>query len=111
MPRSCCSARAADRSAHAAQIREAAVRRFSAPPRERRIGAPARACRSSARASWCATCDNSGIDRRHNFGTHAALFGVNPWRLQGHKRIEETMLYVHVANNHRRQIPEDILAA
>ena len=35
-------------------------------------------------------------DRRHCFGTHAALFGVNPWRLQswmGHKRIEETMLY------------------
>jgi integrase len=51
---------------------------------------------------------------RHSFGTHAALFGVNPWRLQGwmgHKRIEETMLYVHVADNHRREIPEDILAA
>lgn len=32
---------------------------------------------------------------RHTFGTHAALFGVNPWRLQawmGHKRIGETML-------------------
>ena len=29
----------------------------------------------------------------------------------GHKRIEETMLYVHVADNHRRDIPEDILAA
>lgn len=30
----------------------------------------------------------------HSFGTHAALFGVNPWRLQawtGHKRIDETM--------------------
>src|SRR5678815_4162773 len=51
---------------------------------------------------------------RHSYGTHAALFGVNPWRLQGwmgHKRIEETMLYVHVADNHRRDIPEDILAA
>jgi len=51
---------------------------------------------------------------RHSYGTHAALFGVNPWRLQGwmgHKRIEETMLYVHVAENHRRDIPEDILAA
>ena len=46
---------------------------------------------------------------RHTFGTHAALFGVNPWRLQswmGHKRIDETMLYVHVAENHRREIPE-----
>jgi hypothetical protein len=29
----------------------------------------------------------------------------------GHKRIEETMLYVHVADNHRREIPEGILAA
>ena len=30
--------------------------------------------------------------------THAALFGVNPWKLQawlGHKRIEGTMRYVH----------------
>jgi hypothetical protein len=29
---------------------------------------------------------------RHTFGTHAALFGVNPWRLQswmGHKRIDD----------------------
>jgi hypothetical protein len=51
---------------------------------------------------------------RDCFGTHAALFGVNPWRLQawmGHKRIEETMLCVHVADNHRREIPEGILAA
>jgi hypothetical protein len=29
----------------------------------------------------------------------------------GHKRIEETMLYAHVADNHRREIPEGILAA
>jgi integrase len=51
---------------------------------------------------------------RHTFGTHAALFGVNPWRLQswlGHKRIDETMLYVHVAEHHRREIPEGIAAA
>ncbi len=51
---------------------------------------------------------------RHAFGTHAALFGVNPWRLQswmGHKRIDETMIYVHVAENHRREIPESILDA
>ncbi|MBA3397750.1 MAG: site-specific integrase [Deltaproteobacteria bacterium] len=51
---------------------------------------------------------------RHAFGTHAALFGVNPWRLQswlGHKRIDETMLYVHVAENHRRDLPETIVAA
>ena len=51
---------------------------------------------------------------RHTFGTHAALFGVNPWRLQswmGHKRIDETMIYVHVAENHRREIPEPCSAA
>jgi hypothetical protein len=27
----------------------------------------------------------------------------------GHKRIDETMLYVHVADQHRRAIPEDVL--
>jgi hypothetical protein len=51
---------------------------------------------------------------RHAFGTHAALFGVNPWRLQswmGHKRIDETMIYVHVAENHRRDLPVSIVAA
>jgi integrase len=48
---------------------------------------------------------------RHTFGTHAALFGVNPWRLQtwlGHKRIDETMLYVHVAGAHAREWPEPV---
>ena len=29
----------------------------------------------------------------------------------GHKRIDETMLYVHVAENHRRDIPESIVVA
>jgi integrase len=51
---------------------------------------------------------------RHAFGTHAALFGVNPWVLMGwmgHKRIDETMLYVNVANAHRRPIPADVLQA
>jgi len=51
---------------------------------------------------------------RHTFGTHAALFGVNPWRLQawlGHKRIDETMLYVHVAEAHPRELPEHVQAA
>jgi len=51
---------------------------------------------------------------RHTFGTHAALFGVNPWRLMtwlGHKRIEETMRYVHVADSHRRELPPELLAA
>jgi hypothetical protein len=40
---------------------------------------------------------------RHAFGTHAAMFGVNPWKLMfwmGHKRIDETMLYVHFAEAH-----------
>lgn len=48
---------------------------------------------------------------RHCYGTHAALFGVNPWRLQvwlGHKRIDETMLYVHVAESHAREWPEPV---
>jgi integrase len=48
---------------------------------------------------------------RHTFGTHAALFGVNPWRLQtwmGHKRIDETMVYVHVAEAHARDLPEPV---
>lgn len=51
---------------------------------------------------------------RHAFGTHAALFGVNPWRLQawmGHKRIDETMLYVHVAEAHMRELPPVIADA
>jgi integrase len=51
---------------------------------------------------------------RHTFGTHAALFGVNPWRLQtwlGHKRIDETMLYVHVAESHARELPDQIKKA
>ena len=29
----------------------------------------------------------------------------------GHKRIDETMLYVHVAENQRREIPDDIVMA
>jgi hypothetical protein len=36
---------------------------------------------------------------------------VNPWRLQawlGHKRIDETMLYVHVAEAHPRELPEHV---
>jgi integrase len=51
---------------------------------------------------------------RHTFGTHAALMGVNPWTLMtwmGHKRIDETMLYIHVADAHRRPIPAELLEA
>ncbi len=51
---------------------------------------------------------------RHAFGTHAALLGVNPWSLMswmGHKRIDETMGYVHVAERSPRAIPEAILHA
>jgi integrase len=50
---------------------------------------------------------------RHAFGTHAAMFGVNPWKLMkwmGHKRIDETMLYVEFAEVHMRPIPAGILA-
>lgn len=51
---------------------------------------------------------------RHSFGTHAALFGVNPWTLMrwmGYKRIDETMLYVNLADAHRRQLPEKCVAS
>jgi integrase len=51
---------------------------------------------------------------RHTFGTHAAMFGVNPWSLMtwmGHKTITETMRYVHVANAHRRPIPPLVIAS
>jgi hypothetical protein len=36
---------------------------------------------------------------------------VNPWRLQvwlGHKKIDETMIYVHVAEAHARNWPESV---
>jgi integrase len=51
---------------------------------------------------------------RHTFGTHAALFGVNPWRLMtwlGHKRMDETLRYVHVADDHRRELPRELIEA
>jgi len=51
---------------------------------------------------------------RHSFGTHAALFGVNPWRLMtwlGHKRMDETFRYVHVAEAHRRETPPELIEA
>jgi integrase len=51
---------------------------------------------------------------RHAYGTHAAMFGVNPWKLMtwmGHKRIDETMLYVHFAEAHLRPLPKAILNA
>ncbi len=50
---------------------------------------------------------------RHSYGTHAARFGVNPWQLMewmGHKRIDETMGYVHIAERHRT-IPAEIVEA
>jgi len=78
--------------------------------------------KTDSEASWAIEriCRKAGLPvryfhaLRHSFGSHAALFGVNPWRLQswmGHKRIDETMLYVHIAENHRREIPASILAA
>ncbi len=51
---------------------------------------------------------------RHRFGTQLAMFGVNPWRLMtwmGHKRMEETMRYVHIAGAHMRETPSVVLAA
>jgi integrase len=51
---------------------------------------------------------------RHTFGTHAARFGVNPWQLlewKGHKRIDETMGYVHMVERRPRPIPSELVAA
>ena len=51
---------------------------------------------------------------RHTFATHAARFGVNPWRLQawlGHSTINMTMRYVHHVEEHHRPIPDEILSA
>jgi integrase len=51
---------------------------------------------------------------RHTFGTHAALLGLNPFRLQaylGHRSMNETMLYVHVAEAHSRPMPPELLQA
>lgn len=51
---------------------------------------------------------------RHSFGTHLALLGMNPFRLQawmGHARMEETLLYVHVAQAHPRPLPAHMAEA
>jgi integrase len=51
---------------------------------------------------------------RHSFGTHGAMLGVNPWRLMtwmGHKRIDETLRYVHMAEGHPRDLPQQLLDA
>ncbi len=51
---------------------------------------------------------------QHTFATHAATFGINPWTLNawlGHKAMEETMRYVHVARHHRREVPAVISRA
>lgn len=51
---------------------------------------------------------------RHSFGSHAALFGVYPFVLQewlGHKSMQETQRYVHVASAHRRELPAVVLSA
>lgn len=42
------------------------------------------------------------------------MFGVNPWKLMqwmGHKRVDETMLYVHFAEAHMRPHPELVFQA
>jgi len=63
---------------------------------------------------WAGIPERGWHTARHSFGTHAAMFGVNPWTLMmwmGHKRIDETMLYVNLGNIHRRQAADAILAA
>jgi integrase len=75
---------------------------------------------SQARDAMYRVCRLAGLPERgwhvlrHSFGTHAAMLGVNPWRLQtwmGHKRIDETMLYVNFAGAHMRPIPPEVHAA
>ncbi|MCU0665343.1 MAG: site-specific integrase [Myxococcota bacterium] len=51
---------------------------------------------------------------RHTYGTHAAMFGVNPYRLQawlGHKDLKTTLKYVHIAEAHMRPLPLAVLDA
>lgn len=51
---------------------------------------------------------------RHTFGTHSAMFGVNAWTLMmwlGHRRIEETMLYVNLDRDHARPMPAEVRTA
>ena len=58
--------------------------------------------------------ERSWHSHRHTFATHAARFGVNPWRLQawlGHWSISMTMRYVHHVEEHHRPIPDEVLSA
>jgi hypothetical protein len=55
-----------------------------------------------------------GPARSHSLAARTPAGTQNPWRLQawmGHKRIDETMIYVHVAEDHRRDTPDRVLAA
>ena len=65
-------------------------------------------------------CHKAGLPERtcyalrHTFATHAACFGVNPWRPQawrGQSTINITMRQAHHVEEHDRPIPEDLLAA
>ena len=72
-----------------------------------------KATASTACAAWPG-CRSAAGTLRHSFATHAALLGVNPWRLQAwlrHSTIAQTMRYVHHAEQHRRTIPTDVLEA
>lgn len=73
-------------------------------------------------AEWAieAVCDRAGLplrkwhSLRHTFGTHAAMLGANPFSLMswmGHKGLTETLLYVHYAQAHAREIPAHVLEA
>lgn len=51
---------------------------------------------------------------RHTFGSHAVLFGVNPYRLMvwmGHKSLEQGLTYVTWAAEHPWPVPPEVLAA
>ena len=86
----------------------------------RNLGGQAKSNENQVKNLSYAICRKAGLPERgwhalrHTFGTHAALFGVNPWRLMtwmGHKRIDETLRYVHVAETHAREMPKELIAA
>ncbi len=94
----------------------AVVHQYPGPSERRGDVSPAALCTCGTGSSVHPSCglpERGWHSLRHSFGTHAALLGVNAWRLQawmGHGRIDETMLYVVVAANRHRPMPPELRA-